>query len=56
FFVERVNIRAEIWTKQTFSPVLNVVIFDKIEQDIGWNNAVPQRSFRKSLDLGYEGR
>jgi len=32
----------EIWTKETFAPVLNVAIFDEIEQAIEWNNAVPQ--------------
>ncbi|KAG8680354.1 putative aldehyde dehydrogenase 7 member A1, partial [Ceratobasidium sp. 423] len=33
---------AEIWTKETFGPVLNVAMFDEIEQAIEWNNAVPQ--------------
>ncbi|KAB5588786.1 hypothetical protein CTheo_7773 [Ceratobasidium theobromae] len=32
----------EIWTKETFAPVLNVAVFDEIEQAIEWNNAVPQ--------------
>ncbi|KAF8684952.1 dehydrogenase [Rhizoctonia solani] len=32
----------EVWTKETFAPVLNVAIFDEIEQAIEWNNAVPQ--------------
>ncbi|CAE6492884.1 unnamed protein product [Rhizoctonia solani] len=32
----------DIWTKETFAPVLNVAIFDEIEQAIEWNNAVPQ--------------
>ncbi|KAG8702060.1 hypothetical protein FRC11_011711, partial [Ceratobasidium sp. 423] len=33
---------ADIWTKETFAPVLNVAIFGEIEQAIGWGNAVPQ--------------
>jgi hypothetical protein len=32
----------EVWTKETFAPVLNVAVFDEIEQAIEWNNAVPQ--------------
>ncbi|KAG9078702.1 hypothetical protein FS749_009241 [Ceratobasidium sp. UAMH 11750] len=32
----------EIWTKETFAPILNVAVFDEIEQAIEWNNAVPQ--------------
>lgn len=31
-----------IWSTETFAPVLNVGIFDELEQAIGWNNAVPQ--------------
>lgn len=31
-----------IWSTETFAPVLNVGVFDDLEQAIGWNNAVPQ--------------
>ncbi|KAG9313799.1 NAD-aldehyde dehydrogenase [Chiua virens] len=31
-----------IWNTETFAPVLNVAIFDELEQAIDWNNAVPQ--------------
>lgn len=31
-----------IWSTETFAPVLNVGVFDELEQAIGWNNAVPQ--------------
>ncbi|KII91733.1 hypothetical protein PLICRDRAFT_38570 [Plicaturopsis crispa FD-325 SS-3] len=31
-----------IWSTETFAPILNVAIFDDIEQAIDWNNAVPQ--------------
>nr|ALG75776.1 aldehyde dehydrogenase 6 [Tricholoma vaccinum] len=31
-----------IWKKEAFAPILNVAIFDKLEQAIQWNNAVPQ--------------
>lgn len=34
--------KQEIWSKETFAPVLNVAIFDELEQAIAWNNAVPQ--------------
>jgi len=32
----------EIWSTEVFAPILNVAIFDEIEQAIEWNNAVPQ--------------
>jgi aldehyde dehydrogenase family 7 protein A1 len=32
----------EIWSTETFAPILNVAVFDNIEQAIEWNNAVPQ--------------
>jgi len=32
----------KIWRTETFAPVLNVAIFDELEQAIKWNNAVPQ--------------
>ncbi|KAJ3504611.1 hypothetical protein NLJ89_g7847 [Agrocybe chaxingu] len=31
-----------IWKTETFAPILNVAIFDDIEQAISWNNGVPQ--------------
>ncbi|KAG8926412.1 hypothetical protein FRC02_008900 [Tulasnella sp. 418] len=33
---------SSIWTTETFAPVLNVAVFDELEQAIEWNNAVPQ--------------
>ncbi|KAH7882968.1 NAD-aldehyde dehydrogenase [Phlebopus sp. FC_14] len=31
-----------IWSTETFAPILNVRIFDELEEAIAWNNAVPQ--------------
>ena len=31
-----------IWKTETFVPILNVAIFDELEQAIHWNNSVPQ--------------
>ncbi|TDL19465.1 NAD-aldehyde dehydrogenase [Rickenella mellea] len=31
-----------IWATETFAPVLNVALFDELEEAINWNNAVPQ--------------
>ncbi|KAI6145038.1 NAD-aldehyde dehydrogenase [Pisolithus tinctorius] len=31
-----------IWSTETFAPILNVAIFDELEQAIAWNNGVPQ--------------
>ncbi|KAF9224804.1 NAD-aldehyde dehydrogenase [Gyrodon lividus] len=31
-----------IWSTETFAPILNVCIFNELEQVIAWNNAVPQ--------------
>lgn len=31
-----------LWKTEMFAPILNVAIFDKLEQAIEWNNAVPQ--------------
>lgn len=36
------NPEQEIWSKETFTPLLNVAIFDDVEEAIEWNNAVPQ--------------
>jgi len=32
----------QIWSTETFAPILNVAVFDDIEQAIKWNNSVPQ--------------
>lgn len=32
----------KIWSTETFAPILNVGLFDELEQAIEWNNAVPQ--------------
>jgi len=32
----------KIWRTETFAPILNVGIFNELEQAIGWNNDVPQ--------------
>lgn len=32
----------QIWSTETFAPILNAAIFDDLEQAIEWNNAVPQ--------------
>lgn len=32
----------KIWRTETFAPILNVAVFDELEQAIHWNNAVPQ--------------
>lgn len=32
----------DIWRTETFAPVLNVALFDELDQAIEWNNAVPQ--------------
>ncbi|KAF9045367.1 NAD-aldehyde dehydrogenase [Panaeolus papilionaceus] len=31
-----------IWKTETFAPVLNVAVFDRLEEAIDWNNRVPQ--------------
>lgn len=31
-----------IWKTETFAPILNVALFDELEQAIEWNNSVPQ--------------
>ena len=31
-----------IWKTETFAPILNVAMFDELEQAIHWNNSVPQ--------------
>ncbi|KAF8639170.1 hypothetical protein AX17_001657 [Amanita inopinata Kibby_2008] len=36
------NTTEHIWKTETFAPILNVAIFDDLEQAIEWNNAVPQ--------------
>ncbi|PBK90760.1 ALDH-like protein [Armillaria gallica] len=34
--------RDKIWCTETFPPILNVAIFDHLDQAIEWNNSVPQ--------------
>jgi len=36
------NTADKIWRTETFAPVLNVGVFDELEQAIEWNNNVPQ--------------
>ncbi|EAU84047.2 succinate-semialdehyde dehydrogenase [Coprinopsis cinerea okayama7 len=36
------NPKDEIWSTEVFAPILNVAIFDELEQAIEWNNSVPQ--------------
>lgn len=37
-----VNPMDTVWSTETFAPVLNVGIFDELEEAIAWNNGVPQ--------------
>lgn len=37
-----VDTRDKIWCTETFAPILNVAIFDRLDQAIEWNNSVPQ--------------
>ena len=37
-----VNVKDRVWSTETFAPVLNVGVFDELEQAIEWNNGVPQ--------------
>ena len=32
----------DLWKKELFAPILNVALFDELEQAIEWNNGVPQ--------------
>ena len=41
---KNVNMKDHIWKTETFAPILNVAVFDELEQAIEWNNAVPQVS------------
>lgn len=36
------NPKDDLWSTEIFAPILNVAIFDELEQAIEWNNAVPQ--------------
>jgi aldehyde dehydrogenase family 7 protein A1 len=31
-----------VWNTETFAPILNVAVFDELDQAIEWNNSVPQ--------------
>ena len=39
---QEVNVKDRVWSTETFAPVLNVGVFDELEQAIEWNNGVPQ--------------
>lgn len=41
------NPKDDIWSTEVFAPILNVALFDEIEQAIEWNNAVPQVPFSR---------
>jgi len=38
------DMKADIWSIERFAPILNVAIFEELEEAIEWNNAVPQVS------------
>ena len=52
---KNVNMKDHVWKTETFAPILNVAIFDELEQAIEWNNAVPQvgASFSQSYLLSW---
>ncbi|KAF8062252.1 NAD-aldehyde dehydrogenase [Lyophyllum atratum] len=37
-----VDPKAQIWSTETFAPILNAATFDHLDEAIAWNNAVPQ--------------
>ncbi|TCD64889.1 hypothetical protein EIP91_003465 [Steccherinum ochraceum] len=37
-----VDVKADIWQKETFAPILSVGVFDDLEEAIALNNGVPQ--------------
>ncbi|KAI0752704.1 NAD-aldehyde dehydrogenase [Daedaleopsis nitida] len=39
---QEVDVKDRVWSTETFAPVLNVGVFDELEQAIEWNNGVPQ--------------
>lgn len=47
-----VDTRDKIWSTEVFAPILNVAVFDELDQAIEWNNAVPQVRFLKFLGNG----
>jgi aldehyde dehydrogenase family 7 protein A1 len=46
-----VDTSSRIWSTETFAPILNVAVFDELEQAIEWNNAVPQVRFHVCVEL-----
>lgn len=46
-----VNTRDKIWSTETFAPILNVAVFDELDQAIEWNNAVPQVIFFRFWEI-----
>ena len=45
---------SHIWSTETFAPILNVAVFDELEQAIEWNNAVPQVSLLLLLFYAFQ--
>ena len=39
---KEIDMKSAIWSTETFAPILNVAVFDELEEAIEWNNAVPQ--------------
>jgi len=39
---KKVDMGEKIWREETFAPILNVGVFDAIEEAVEWNNGVPQ--------------
>lgn len=46
-----VNPTDQIWSTETFAPILNAAVFDDLEEAIGWNNAVPQVLYSSLCDM-----
>lgn len=42
----------DIWSVEKFAPILNVAVFEELEEAIEWNNAVPQVSVTDSVFYG----
>jgi len=49
--LKSIDVSDSIWTTEVFAPILNVGIFDELDQAIEWNNAVPQVSSIPALSL-----
>jgi aldehyde dehydrogenase family 7 member A1 len=44
-----VDMSHDIWSQEVFAPVLKVATFEKLEEAIDWNNAVPQVSLLRQM-------